>query len=81
MGLEALMAPSWMNWLSEVRNSGRRSSTLATKVPSDGRIRSRRAWRSKLIPIREPAMPQVFGSGAAPVRMRAGGKNSLPEKA
>jgi hypothetical protein len=81
MGLAALTAPSWINWLSEVRYSGRRSSTLATKVPSDWRIRSRRAWRSKLIPMSEPAMPQGFGSGAAPVRMRAGGKTSLPERA
>ena len=41
---------------SSVRNWGRISSALAMKVPASLETRSSRAWRSKLVQMRVPAI-------------------------
>jgi hypothetical protein len=49
------MGLSLRNW-----NWGRISSVLATNLPAVFQNRSSRAWRSKLIQIRVPAMPRLL---------------------
>jgi hypothetical protein len=50
---EELTSESWY-W-------GRISSMSATNLPSALSNKDRRAWRSKLIQIKEPAMPRLLG--------------------